>query len=122
MDIERFRSYCLEKPGVEECFPFDESTLVFKVLGKMFALCALEKDPLSINLKCDPELAEELREQYPEVTPGYHMNKKHWNTILLTGAIHEHLWCEWIDHSYDCVVASMPKKHRDVLVDLKSGQ
>ena len=86
MNIEEYRSYCLAKKGVIEEFPFDNETLVFKVAGKMFALTNVSTFA-SINLKCDPEKAVELRDQYPAVLPGYHMNKKHWNTILLDGSI-----------------------------------
>lgn len=115
MHIESFREYCLSKKGVEECFPFDEDTLVFKVVGKMFALCALEKDPVFVNLKCDPEIALELRATYPEVTPGYHMNRNLWNSIILSESIPDKLFRSWIDHSYDLVVASLPKYKREGL-------
>ncbi len=107
MNIEQLRDYCLCLPGVSEHFPFDETTLVFKVNGKMFALTDLE-GPLSVNLKCDPETAMELRERYPAVLPGYHMNKLHWNTILIDGTISDKLITEWIDHSYQLI--SNPKK------------
>lgn len=109
MDIESFRDYCLSKSGVTETFPFDENTLVFKVLDKMFALTDVDLF-VSINLKCDPERAIELREQFDGITPGYHMNKKHWNTILTNGSVPENLLIELIDHSYDLVVKSLPKK------------
>ena len=109
MNIEDFRNYCLIKPGITEDFPFDETTLVFKVFGKIFALTDLE-DVFSINLKCDPERALILREQYTCITPGYHMNKKHWNTILIDGSVDDSLLFELIDHSYDLVVASLPSK------------
>ncbi|MHC1778447.1 MAG: MmcQ/YjbR family DNA-binding protein [Lentimicrobium sp.] len=108
MNIEELREYCLSLPGVTEHFPFDETTLVFKVSGKMFALTDLE-GPLSVNLKCDPELAIELREQYPSVKPGYHMNKMHWNTIEIDGAISDRLITGWIDHSYS-LIAKLKKK------------
>lgn len=115
MDIESYRDYCLSKPGVTEDFPFDENTLVFKVLGKMFALADVDGFT-SVNLKCDPELAIELRERYEGVVlPGYHQNKKHWNTILIDGSIAERLIKEWIDHSYDLVVEGLPKRSREVL-------
>jgi predicted DNA-binding protein (MmcQ/YjbR family) len=107
MNIEDLREYCLSLPGVSEHFPFDETTLVFKVNGKMFALTDLE-GPLSINLKCDPELALELREQYPSVKPGYHMNKVHWNTVEIDGSISDSLITGWIDHSYSLI--AKPKK------------
>jgi predicted DNA-binding protein (MmcQ/YjbR family) len=111
MNIEQLRDYCLCLPGVSEHFPFDETTLVFKVNGKMFALTDLE-GPLSVNLKCDPETAIELRERYPAVLPGYHMNKLHWNTILIDGTISDHLITEWIDHSYQ-LIANPKKKSRN---------
>ncbi|MEM9671240.1 MAG: MmcQ/YjbR family DNA-binding protein [Cyclobacteriaceae bacterium] len=118
MDIEAYRQYCLTKPGVTESFPFDEEVLVFKVMNKMFALTDVTLFT-SINLKCDPERAVELREQYPAVEPGYHMNKKHWNTILMDGTIGDKLIMEWIDHSYDLIVASLPKKLREELATLQ---
>ena len=109
MNIEEFRDFCIKKPMVTEEFPFDETTLVFKVAGKMFALTDLEGD-FSINLKCDPELAVELRERYPCVLPGYHMNKKHWNTVVVDGSVSDNLLREWIDHSYKKVVEGLPKR------------
>ncbi len=114
MNIESFREYCLSKPGVTEEFPFDENTLVFKVMGKMFALTDLELFE-SVNLKCDPELAVSLREEYESVVPGYHMSKKHWNTVLMDGRISDKLVKEWIGHSYDLVVSGLPKKLKDAL-------
>ena len=111
MNIENIREYCIRKKAVTEGFPFDDSTLVFKVGGKMFALLSLEETH-SINLKCDPELALTLREQYDAVEPGYHMNKKHWNTIALDGSIPDTRIREWIDHSYDLIVESLPIKIR----------
>jgi predicted DNA-binding protein (MmcQ/YjbR family) len=111
MNIEELRKYCLSKKGVSECFPFDETTLVFKVRDKMFALTDLEGD-LSINLKCDPDLAVELREKYPAVLPGYHMNKKHWNTVIIDGRIPDRLIREWIDHSYQMVIDKLPAGKR----------
>ena len=115
MTFESLRAYCLRKNGVTESFPFDESTLVFKVMGKMFALTSLERSPLSVNLKCDPERAIELRERYAAVQPGYHMNKKHWNTIVLDGTVPAPELCELIDHSYDLVVDSLKKSDRIAL-------
>ncbi|MBS1508956.1 MAG: MmcQ/YjbR family DNA-binding protein [Bacteroidetes bacterium] len=102
MNLESFREFCLKKPGAREEFPFGEETMVFKVAGKMFALTDVETFA-SINLKCDPEVAVELREQYPSVQPGYHMNKKHWNTVLMDGSIPDRLVREWIDGSYNLV-------------------
>jgi len=103
MDIESLREYCISKKDVTESFPFGEDTLVFKSSGKIFALVNLTGD-LSINLKCEPSLAIELRERYPSVNPGYHMNKKHWNTIYLNGTIPDKEIFSWIDHSYDLIV------------------
>ena len=114
MNIEEFRSYCLLKKGVTEGFPFDDTTLVMKVLNKMFALANLDGD-LSINLKCAPEKALELREQYPAVLPGYHMNKKHWNTVMIDDSIPDTLIKEWIDNSYNLVLSKLPKKEREKL-------
>lgn len=111
MNIELIREYCLGKPGVTESFPFDEVTLVFKVKNKMFALLNLEGKP-SINLKCDPEMAVELREHYPAVLPGYHMNKRLWNTVMLDGTLDNDLILSWIDDSYNLVVAKLPKPRR----------
>jgi predicted DNA-binding protein (MmcQ/YjbR family) len=108
MNIETFRSFCLKKKGVTEEFPFGEEVLVFKVLGKMFALTNVENFE-SINLKCDPEKAAELRERYSSVIPGYHMNKKHWNTILLDGSVADKLIQEWTTDSYNLVVNSLSK-------------
>jgi predicted DNA-binding protein (MmcQ/YjbR family) len=109
MNIEEFREYCLKKPGVTEEFPFDESTLVFKVMGKMFALTNLDGE-WSVALKCDPEKAIELREQYPAIRPGYHMNKVHWNTVAMDGSLNERLVLELIDHSYQLVVDKLKPK------------
>lgn len=106
MDIEQIRSYCLTKKGTEESFPFDETTLVIKVGGKIFILISLEGDNW-VNLKCDPAWAIELREANPAITPGYHMSKKHWNTIVLDGSISRKLLFEMIDHSYDLVFKSL---------------
>lgn len=111
MNIEELREYCLSKKGVSESFPFDETTLVFKVMDKMFVLTDLEGD-LSINLKCDPDMANELREKYPAVLPGYHMNKEHWNTVMIDGSIPERLIREWIDHSYNLVIRQLPAGKR----------
>jgi predicted DNA-binding protein (MmcQ/YjbR family) len=108
MNIETLREYCLSKNNVTESFPFDEVTLVFKVEGKIFALVNLEGE-LSLNLKCDPEFALELRERYQAVTPGYHMNKKYWNTVSLDGTIPDKLVFSWIDHSYEQVLKKTKK-------------
>ncbi len=114
MNIEEFRDFCLSMKGTTEDFPFDEQALVFKVMGKMFALTNVDTFE-SINLKCDPEKALELREQYPGVQPGYHMSKKHWNTVLTDGEIPDPLLKQWTRDSYDLVVAGMPKKLRSQL-------
>ena len=113
--LERIYEYCRAKAHVSESFPFDENTLVFKVAGKMFALLSLEANPLRTNLKCDPERAVELREMYPCVKPGFHMNKKHWNTVELDGSVPDSTIFEWIDDSYNLVVAGLPAKIRNSL-------
>ena len=111
MNIEQFRDYCLLKKGVSESFPFDEKTLVFKVMGKMFALTGLEYNPAQANLKCDPEWSIELREEYDGlIRPGYHMSKVHWNTVELERNLPNKLVMELIDHSYNLVVKSLTKK------------
>ena len=115
MDIESIRDYVLAKPSVTEGFPFGETVLVFKVNNKMFLLLPLDTVPLQFNVKCNPDLAEELREQYPCVHPGFHMNKKHWNTIVADGTVSNKQLKEWIDHSYELVVESLPKKLREQL-------
>lgn len=116
MNIEDFRDYCLRKKGVEETFPFGEETLVFKVMGKMFALTGLDEIACSVNLKCDPDWAIELREMHPDdIAPGYHMNKKHWNTVQFEQGLDDAFLKKLIDHSYELVVASLPKKTRDEL-------
>ena len=115
LNIEELREYCLSKRATSESFPFDEDTLVFKVAGKMFCLTSLS-EPTSINLKCDPEKAIMLREEYSIVTPGYHMNKKMWNTVKLDSTVSRKKICEWIDHSYDEVVKKLTKKEREKVV------
>ncbi len=107
MNIESFRDFCLSKKGVTEEFPFDELTLVYKVMGKMFALSNVDNFK-SINLKCDPERAMELREKYHAIQPGYHMNKKHWNTVEIDGSISDAFLEELIMHSYELVVEKLP--------------
>ncbi len=115
MNVESIRDYCLSKDFVNECTPFDDVTLVFKVAGKMFALLPLDEVNLSINLKCDPEKAVTLREMYPSVKPGYHMNKNHWNTVFIDGTIEKKLILGWIDDSYQLVLKSLPRKSRQSL-------
>lgn len=117
MNIEEYRDFCIALKGVSEEFPFDENTLVFKVMGKMFALCDVNSFE-SINVKCDPEKAIELREQYSTVLPGYHMNKKHWNTVLIDGSIDDKLIYQWILDSYHLVIASLTKNLREELAKL----
>lgn len=114
MNVELIRESCITKKGVTESFPFNETVLVFKVAGKMFALLDLG-EPDSINLKCNPELAVELRERHPEILPGFHMNKKHWNTVMINGSLDEKFVLELINHSYDLVVKSMGKKGEKII-------
>ena len=104
MNIEQLRDYCLNKPFVEECLPFGPDTLVYKVNGKIFLLTSLDTTQLQFNVKCNPELAEELRELYNCVIPGFHMNKKHWNTIIVDGSASDQMLKKWIDHSYNLLV------------------
>lgn len=117
MNIEEFYQYCHSLPGVTEGFPFGEQTLVFKVMSKMFALTDIEGFE-SINLKCNPVKALELRASYEEIQPGYHMNKKHWNTVSVKGSLSNALIREMIKESYDLVVAGLPAKDR---LRLQSG-
>ena len=120
MHIESLREYCLSLKGTSEGFPFDEETLVFKVMGKIFAITSLDK-PATVNLKCEPERAIELREAHPEdIQPGWHMNKKHWNTVSLTGYLPEALIRELIDHSYERVVMGLKKAERQELEQMDS--
>lgn len=114
VNIEEIRRYCLGKKGVTEGFPFDETTLVFKVSGKIFCMTGLEGD-LSVNLKNNPEKNIELREQYPAVKPGYHMNKKHWNTVEINDSIPDKTIKQFIDESYELVVMSLSKKRQEEL-------
>ena len=116
MDLATFREYCLSKPQVTEGTPFGETVLVFKVAGKMFALAALDEVPATANLKCDPDRALELRDRYEQVKPGYHMNKKHWNTVEIDNGIPERELRGMIDHSYDLVVKSLPKAQGEKLL------
>jgi predicted DNA-binding protein (MmcQ/YjbR family) len=118
MNIEEYRDYCIGKKGVTEEFPFDNETLVFKVMGKMFALADVTLFQ-SINLKCDPDKAIQLREQYEAVKPGYHMNKKHWNTIEMDGSLSDLEIKHWINHSYELIVSNLPKKLREELKNLE---
>jgi predicted DNA-binding protein (MmcQ/YjbR family) len=115
MDLDRFRQHCLRLPSATEETPFGPDVLVFKVAGKLFALAPLDLFE-SVNLKCDPERAVELRAGFPGITPGYHMNKVHWNTVACDGSVPDRLILELVDHSYDLVRASLPKKVREALV------
>ncbi|OHX66001.1 MmcQ/YjbR family DNA-binding protein [Flammeovirga pacifica] len=115
MNIEDFRDFCLKKRGVTEEFPFDEKTLVYKVAGKMFALTNVDLFE-SINLKCDPETALELRERYDAVRAGYHMSKKHWNTIDVNSDMNDNDVKDWINHSYQLVFDKLPKRVKDTLI------
>lgn len=118
MDIETFRNYCLSKKGTTEELPFGPETLVFKVMGKLFAATGLDEDQFRVNLKCNPDRAIELREAHPEVQPGWHMNKKHWNTVYFEQGLADEQLRELIDHSYELVVKGLPKKLRLALEDL----
>ena len=109
MDLAKFREYCLSKPHTTEGAPFGPDVVVFKVGGKMFALASLDEVPATANLKCDPDLALDLRDRYEQVRPGYHMNKKHWNTVEIEGGIPEAELRKMIDHSYDLVAKRLPK-------------
>lgn len=115
MDIEQVRAHCLAKAGSSEDLPFGPDTLVFRVHNKAFALLSLDALPARVNLKCDPERAIALRESYPAVTAGYHMNKRHWNTVILDGSVPRESIAEWIDHSYTLVVATLSRKDREAL-------
>ncbi len=110
MNIETLRNYCLSKPGAEETLPFGPDTLIYKSGGKAFLLMGLDNEELRFNVKCEPDMAIELRERNACVLPGYHMNKKHWNTVVVDGSVSEKQLKEWIDHSYDLV--TNPKKKR----------
>lgn len=121
MNIEEIREYCLSIKGAEECFPFDETTMVFKVMCKMFAYMGLERrdEGFMINLKCDPEKAIELRERYEAVIPGYHSNKKYWNSIYFEKNIPDDEIKEWIHHSVDEVIKKLPKKAQQEYAEMK---
>lgn len=118
MNIEEVREYLLSKPYVTEDMPFDQSTLVFRVGEKIFALTSLDRLPFQVNLKCDPDNVDNLREKFECVTPGYHMNKKHWNTLILGEDCTWSLAKELIDHSYDLVYVSLPKKVKEALISV----
>ena len=115
MRAAQLKKICLDLPGAGEEFPFDEHNSVFKVAGKIFAISRLTADPLRISLKCDPDLAVKLRIQYPAITAGYHLNKKHWNTVLLDGSVPGQLIREMIEDSYDLIVSKLPKRQQERL-------
>lgn len=117
MNLEQLRDFCLALPGTTEAMPFGEQTLVFKVKEKIFLLTSLDSETLSFNVKCEPEKAEELREQYSFVVPGYHMNKKHWNTVSAVSPLHDSLYQNWIRDSYNRVVAGLPARLRAELTE-----
>lgn len=122
MDIQQLYDYCLSKKGVTEHFPFDEDTLVFKVMGKMFCLASLhewEQGNPSLNLKCDPDYALVLRDEFESVQPGYHSNKKHWNTVYVNREIPDKKVVHFINHSYELVAAKLPKKEREILRNME---
>ena len=122
MNLETYYEYCLFKRGATEHFPFDQDTLVFKVGGKMFALSSLkqwEKGEPSVNLKCNPDYAQELRAQYNEVKPAFHMSKVHWNTVDFNSDVNDKMMCELINHSYDLVFASLPKKIQNEILNMR---
>lgn len=122
MDLDGLLAYISPKTGVEETFPFDEKTLVWKVMGKMFALTNITEEVLRVNLKCNPEISLELREEHPEIIPGYHMNKKHWNTLIIgEGGLEQSLILSLIDHSYELVVKSLTKAKKEELEELKKN-
>jgi predicted DNA-binding protein (MmcQ/YjbR family) len=115
MDASDLRTWCLQHPGATEDFPFGPATSVFRVAGKMFALSALDRTPLEVSVKCEPELAVGLRESYPAIRPGYHLNKRHWNTITLDGGLADQLVRDLIEDSYDLVVSALPRRTREQL-------
>ncbi|MCW5922164.1 MAG: MmcQ/YjbR family DNA-binding protein [Saprospiraceae bacterium] len=117
MNIEQFRAYCLEKRAVTEDFPFDEVTLCLRVMSKIFAITGLDSERFTVNLKCDPDFALELREHHPEVQPGWHMSKKHWNTVDFEGALGDGMLRRLIDHSYEQVVKTLKKTEREALLN-----
>ena len=112
MDAHELKAACLALPGAEEDFPFGDEVSVFKVAGKMFALSDLDGSPLQLSIKCEPELAAQLRASYPAIGPGYHLNKRHWNTVTLDGSLADQMVTDMLGDSYDLVVASLPKARR----------
>ena len=116
MNAPELRDWCLQHEGAFEDFPFTAEHSVFKVDGKMFAISALEREPLEVSVKCEPELAVELRNSYPAIRPGYHLNKRHWNTVALDGSVPDNEVLELVDHSYDLVLAGLTRAQRDKLI------
>ena len=117
MDIESFRHYCLQLKGTEETLPFGPDTLVYKVMGKIFAITGMDSEEFNVNLKCDPEKAIELREEHPGlIIPGFHMNKRHWNTVFFEQSLGDAFLISLIDHSYQLVVDGLPQKVRQTLI------
>ncbi len=119
MNIETLTEYCLAKKGVTESFPFGGDTLVFKVMDKIFALTGMDESPCKVNLKCDPEWTLTLREEHEDIQPGYHMNKKHWNTVNIEGALSDGFILKLVDHSYDLVISTLSSKVKAILNQLE---
>jgi predicted DNA-binding protein (MmcQ/YjbR family) len=113
MDLEVLLGHCLAKPGSTASHPLGPGALVMKVAGKMFAIVEEDADPLRVSLKCEPEIAVVLRESYASVTPGYHLNKRHWNTVTLDGTVQDEQVLEWVDDSFDLVVEALPRRLRE---------
>ncbi|MEJ2510130.1 MAG: MmcQ/YjbR family DNA-binding protein [Anaerolineales bacterium] len=121
LTLEVIKAYCLAKPGSSAGYPFGEGTLVFKVLDRMYALCSEDEQPLRINLKCDPDDALALRAQYSAIIPGYHMNKKHWNSLIMDGSLQDSLVFELIDHSYQLVISKMSQAKQRKLKSIEKN-
>ncbi len=115
MNAAELRDYCLSLPGSDELFPFGPEISVFKVAGKIFALCRFSEHPLRISLKCDPSLAEQLRKTHPAVIPGYHLNKRHWNTVIIDGSIPDQMILDLVEDSYDLILSKLPRARRQAL-------
>ena len=115
MNAAEFRDYCLSLPGTDEEFPFGPETSAFKVAGKIFALSRLAEHPLRVSVKCDPALAEELRKAHPAVIPGYHLNKRHWNTVIIDGSLSDAIISDMVEDSYDLIVSKLPQAQRQAL-------
>jgi predicted DNA-binding protein (MmcQ/YjbR family) len=115
MDANALRAWCLEQPGAIEDFPFGPEHAVFKVGGKIFAISALEREPLEVSVKCEPELAVALRNSYPAIRPGYHLNKRHWNTVTLDGSLPDRIVRDLVEDSYDLIASALPKRWRTQL-------